>query len=314
MALRVFPRFMYGQGHAYSNPLSGSGFESSVKKLKRDDLLKFYATWFKPNNATLLVTGDISKQELQKMLEKKLNKWKEGEVPLKNLAQVKPATKKIYLMDKPGAIQSVILAGHVAQQPNAQEDIAIEVMNNILGGQFTSRLNMNLREDKGWSYGTRTLLLGAKAQRPFFAYAPVQSDKTQESMQEMIREVTEYLDGNPASEEEFKKIQRNSVLKLPGRWETLGSVESSATEMIKYQYPDDYYQRYSNNVKNLELSQVQAAARKMIQPQNISWVVVGDRTQLESKLKTLGFGEVVIINSDGEIIEEELDTTLDSKH
>lgn len=305
MALRVFPRYIYGEGHAYSNPLTGSGFEGTVSELKRDDLLKFYTTWFKPNNATLVVTGDISQKELEKMLEKRLKKWKSGDVPVKNLATVKPSQKKIYLMDKPGAIQSVIIAGHVAQQPDPAEDAAIEMMNNILGGQFTSRVNMNLREDKGWSYGASTLLLGAKGQRPFLAFAPVQSDKTQESMQEMVREIQEYLSSKPATEEEFTKTQTNSVLKLPGRWETLSAVESSATQIIKYNYPDDYYQTYSDNIKGLKLSSIQEAAKKLIKPNDISWVVVGDREQLESKLKELGFGELVIINSDGEIIDEE---------
>lgn len=305
MALRVFPKFMYGDGHAYSNPLSGSGYENTVTNLQRDDLLKFYGTWFKPNNATLVVTGDINQQELKKLLEKRLNKWKSAEVPVKNLATVKPGKKKIYLMDKPGAIQSVIIAGHVASQPNAEEEVAIEMMNNILGGQFTSRVNMNLREAKGWSYGARTLLMGAKGQRPFIAYAPVQSDKTQESMQEMIKEVSEYLGARPATEEEFLKVQNNGVLKLPGRWETLSAVESAASEIVKYQYPDNYYQNYSDNVKGLKLAKVQDAARKLIKPEDISWVVVGDRAQIEEKLRNLGFGELVIINSDGEVEGEE---------
>jgi zinc protease len=305
MALRVFPKFMYGDGHAYSNPLSGSGYESTVTNLQRDDLLKFYGTWFKPNNATLVVTGDINQQELKKLLEKRLNKWESAEVPVKNLVTVKPGKKKIYLMDKPGAIQSVIIAGHVASQPNAEEEVAIEMMNNILGGQFTSRVNMNLREAKGWSYGARTLLMGAKGQRPFIAYAPVQSDKTQESMQEMIKEVSEYLGARPATEEEFLKVQNNGVLKLPGRWETLSAVESAASEIVKYQYPDNYYQNYSDNVKGLKLAKVQDAARKLIKPEDISWVVVGDRAQIEEKLRNLGFGELVIINSDGEVEGEE---------
>jgi zinc protease len=314
MALRVFPRYIYGQGHAYSNPFTGSGFESTVSGLKRDDLLKFYSTWFKPNNATLVVTGDIRQKELEKLLEKRLKKWKSGEVPVKNMAAVQPSSKKIYLMDKPGAIQSVIIAGHIAQQPDANEDIAIEMMNNILGGQFTSRVNMNLREEKGWSYGARTLLLSAKGQRPFLAYAPVQSDKTSESMQEMIRELQDYLDSRPATAEEFSKTQTNSVLKLPGRWETLAAVESSASQIVTFNYPDDYYQTYSDNVKSLDLKRIQEAARNMIKPNDLSWVVVGDREQLEAKLRELGFGEVVLIDSDGEIIEgEKLNTPLQPK-
>ena len=313
MALRVFPRYMYGNDHAYSNPLSGSGYESTVSGLERDDLLKFYSSWFKPNNATLVVSGDISKAELEKLLEKRLNKWKKGTVPVKNLAVVKADKKKIYLMDKPGAIQSVIIAGHVADKPNAEKEVAIEMMNDILGGQFTSRINMNLREAKGWSYGARTLLLSAKGQRPFIAYAPVQSDKTKESMQEMMKEVEQYLTANPATQEEFLKVQNNNILKLPGQWETLSAVESAASEIVKFGYPEDYYKEYSANVRNLELSEIQLAARKLIKPEDLSWVVVGDREKIEEGLRGLGFGEVVIINADGEVVKEEknLNTTIE---
>lgn len=303
MALRVFPRFIYGEGHAYSNPFTGSGFDSTVSGLEREDLLNFYSTWFKPNNATLVVSGDISQKELEKLLEKRLKKWKGGDVPVKNMAPVEASEKKIYLLDKPGAIQSMIIAGHIAQQPNAEEDVAIEMMNNILGGDFTSRVNMNLREEKGWSYGARTILLSAKGQRPFIAYAPVQSDKTSESMKEISRELSEYLNSRPATAEEFSKTQTNSVLKLPGRWETLGSVEGSVSQIVKFGYPDDYYQTYSENVKGLKLTSIQEAAKKMIKPNDISWVVVGDREQLEAQLRELGYGEVIIINSDGEIVE-----------
>ena len=304
MALRVFPRYLYGQGHAYSNPFTGSGFEAGVAQIKKDDLSKFYNTWFKPNNATLIVTGDISKQELQQELEKKFGKWKKGEVPKKNLATVAATKNKIYLMDKPGAVQSVIIAGHVAPPATKDDDIAVGMMNDILGGQFTSRVNMNLREAKGWSYGASTMLISAAGQRPFLAYAPVQSDKTKESMIELNKEIREYMKERKATDEEFKKVQTNNILQLPGQWETLGAVEASAVNIVEHNYPDNYYQTYPQKVQEVKLAEVQKAANKIIKPDTFSWVVVGDRAVLEEKLKSLGFGEVVIINSDGEVIEQ----------
>ncbi|WP_224997171.1 pitrilysin family protein [Cesiribacter sp. SM1] len=304
MALRVFPRYLYGEGHAYSNPFTGSGFETTVAALRKEDLSKFYSTWFKPNNATLIVTGDISKAELQKELEKRFAKWKNGEVPKKNLATVPVTKNRIYLMDKPGAVQSVIIAGHVAPAAGTDDDIAVGMMNDILGGQFTSRVNMKLREEKGWSYGASTLLITATGQRPFLAYAPVQSDKTQESMVELNKEIREYLKERKATDEEFKKVQTNNVLQLPGQWETLAAVEASAVNIVQHKYPDNYYQTYPQKVQDVKLAEVQKAANKIVKPDAFSWVVVGDRTILEEKLKALGFGDVVIINGDGEILEE----------
>lgn len=224
------------------------------------------------------------------------------------MATVKPASNKIYLMDKPGALQSVIIAGHVAPPAGSDQDLAVDIMNDILGGQFTSRVNMNLREAKGWSYGASTRLISASGQRPFLAFAPVQTDKTQESMIELNKEIREYMKERKATDEEFKRVQTNNILKLPGRWETLAAVEASAANIVRHNYPDNYYQNYGDKMQQVKLADVQKSAGKIIQPDSFSWVVVGDRKQIEDKLRLLGFGEVVIINSDGEILEENAST------
>src|ERR1051326_7614083 len=182
IALRVFPKILYGSGHAYGNPLTGSGTEASVEKLTRSDMKKFHDTWFKPNKATLIIVGDTTRNEILPRLEKLFDGWKPGEVPSKNISPVEQQRKSaVYLIDRPDSLQSVILAGHVAPPRSNPDEIAIETMNTILGGTFTSRVNMNLREDKHWSYGAFTLLWPARGQRPFIAYAPVQTDKTKES-------------------------------------------------------------------------------------------------------------------------------------
>ncbi|MDB6035604.1 MAG: peptidase domain protein, partial [Verrucomicrobiales bacterium] len=154
MALRVLPRFLYGENHAYSLPFTGSGNIESVSKLARTNIQSFYTTWFKPNNGTLIVVGDTTLEEMTPKLEKLFKKWQQGEVPKKNIGQVQnPEKSVVYLMDRPGSIQSMIFTGEIAPPKNDPEDIAILTMNNILGGTFTSRMNMNLREDKHWSYG-----------------------------------------------------------------------------------------------------------------------------------------------------------------
>ena len=303
MALRVFPKFMYGEGHAYSNPFTGSGYEETVSQISRDDLVDFYSTWFKPNNATIAVVGDITMEDLTAKLEKGFKKWKQGDVPQKNLADVEPAKNRIYLMDRPGAIQSVIIAGHVTVPSGTKDEIAIEMMNKILGGDFTSRVNMNLREEKGWSYGSRTILIGARGQRPYIAYAPVQSDKTSESMVEVNKELREYLSSRPATTEEFEKSKKDRVLSLPGQWETNAAVAGSISNMVRYGYSDDYYKQYADNVRNLSLNDIHKAAKVALSPDDFSWIVVGDREKVEAKIKALGYGDVVIIDADGKVIE-----------
>jgi len=302
MALRVFPKLMYGEGHAYSAPFTGSGYESTIAEMTRDDLTKFYDTWFKPNNATLVVVGDITMDEVKSKIEPLFKKWDKGEVPQKNLATVKPAAKKVYLLDRPGSEQSIIFTGHITSPYGQGSEIALNMMNNILGGEFTSRINMNLREDKGWAYGAGTFVIDAKGQRPFIAYAPVQTDKTAESMTEMKMEIDDFLQSRPATEEEFAKTQKNEILSLSGQWETMGRVGGSVSEIVRFGLADDYYQKYADNLESLSLEDVHQTAKQIVSPKDLSWVVVGDREKIEEKVRQLGFGEVVLIDGDGTVL------------
>src|ERR1700693_773925 len=162
LALRVLPGLLYGAGHPYGNPLTGSGTKESVAKLTREDLVKFHDTWLRPNNSTLIVVGDTTLKEVTPKLEKLFAGWKSESVPAKDVKTVPVATKSaVYMIDKPGALQSVIIAGVVAPPRANTQEIAIEAMNNSLGGMFGARLNMNLREDKHWSYGARTIVRDA---------------------------------------------------------------------------------------------------------------------------------------------------------
>ena len=191
MAMRVFPRLLYGEGHAYSQPLTGSGSEAALNALTLDGLRAFHDTWFRPDNATLIVVGDVTLAELRFALEARFAGWEPGEVPRKNLGTVDPqADTVVYLIDRPDSEQSIIFAGHVAPPRGDPSDLQIQTMNNVLGGGFTARVNMNLREDKGWSYGAQSVLIDAAGQRPFFVFAPVQTDRTAESMAEIDMEIS----------------------------------------------------------------------------------------------------------------------------
>ncbi|GAB4287665.1 MAG: pitrilysin family protein [Ignavibacteriaceae bacterium] len=304
MILRVMPKIVYGDDHAYGTPLTGSGFESTVEKITVDDLQKFHDQWFKPNNATLIVVGDITIDEIVPKLEKLFAKWEQGEVPRKNIAEVEQKNKStIFILDRPGSEQSVIFAGTLVPAMNPDDEVAIQSMNNILGGTFTSRVNMNLREDKHWSYGSRTILLNTKAQRMYIAYAPVQSDKTAESMVEIMKELKAITGDKPVTEEEFQKDKKNSVLKLPGSWETMNSVAGSLMNIVVNNLPDDYYQKYPDLIKSLQRNQLIEAAKKIVHPEDVVWIIAGDREKIEQPVKNLNFGNIKYIDADGNIIQ-----------
>jgi zinc protease len=300
MALRVFPGLLYGAGHAYGNPLTGSGTKESVTKMTREDLVKFHQAWYHPNNATLVVVGDTTLGELKPKLEKLFANWKAGQIPKKNVGSVSLAAKSaVYLMDKPGALQSVIIAGSIAPPEANPKEIAIEAMNGGLGGMFGSRLNMNLREDKHWSYGARTLLWSARAQRPFIALAPVQTDKTKESLVEMNKEFRGILGDHPVTPDELAKIQANETLKLPGSRETQTEVGQSIIDLVQFGLPDDYYETYAGKVRALKVSDVEDAAKTVVHPDNLIWVIVGDRAKIEAGVKELNLGEIRFLSPDG---------------
>ncbi|MGZ8798098.1 MAG: M16 family metallopeptidase [Thermoanaerobaculia bacterium] len=300
MALRVMPRFIYGSGHAYSNPFTGSGTEQSVAKITRDDLVKFHQTWFKPNNATMIVVGDTTLAEIQPKLESLFSSWKAGTVPQKNVGAVAVNDKPVvYLIDKPGSLQSLILAGVVAPPKSSPQDIAIGTMNTVLGGAFVSRLNMNLREDKHWSYGSGSFLPSARGQRMFIAYAPVQTDKTKESIVEVGRELRDVTRDRQITSEELTNARTRLALPLPGRWETAGQVGTAIRDLVQFRLAPDYYDTYATKVRSMTLGDMNAAATEVVRPQNLIWVVVGDRSRIETGIRELNLGELRFVDADG---------------
>jgi zinc protease len=305
MGLRVFPRILYGGGHAYGNPLTGSGTEESVSSLTCADLVEFRRTWFKPNNATLIVVGDTTLDEIGAELEKLFRSWNEGDVPEKNIGPVEHQPESVvYIMDQPDAQQSVIFAGHVAPPKSNPDEIAIETMNYILGGSFTSRINMNIREDKGWSYGARSSLVAARGQRPYIVSTSVQTDKTDETMVEIARELGDIRGDRPATQEELGKAKNGQTLKLPGAWETAAAVGGSISNVVRFGLPDDYYETYPGKVRSLTVDNVSDVARKVVRPDNLVWVVVGDRSKIETEVRDLGFGRLRFIDADGVLLED----------
>jgi zinc protease len=304
MALRILPSLLYGEGHAYSVPMTGSGTEQSVAAITRDDLEKFHSTWFKPNNATLVVVGDTTLAEIQPKLESLLASWKRGDTPKKNVGTVAMNDKPVvYMIDKPGAAQSLILAGIVAPPKSSPDDLAIVTMNTVLGGAFVSRLNMNLREDKHWSYGASSFLPNAQGQRMFIASAPVQTDKTKESVFEMRKELNEILKDRVLTADELANAKTRMAQSLPGRWETANAVGNSLVDVVQYHLPKDYWDTYAGRVSGMTLNAANAAAVQIIHPENLVWVVIGDRSKIEKGVRDLNLGEMRFIDPDGNPVQ-----------
>ncbi len=304
MALRVYPKLIYGDDHSYGIEFTGSGTEQSVESISRSDLVKFTTTWFKPNNATVVAAGDITMEQLLEKLEGRFKDWKKGNVPTKKINTVQRTPETVYIMDKPGAQQSIIFAGHVAPPKSDKNDLAISTMNTVVGGSFTSRINMNLREDKGWSYGSQSLILDARGQRPFLVYAPVQTDKTKESMVEIKKELNGVLTEKPIDSAELNKAVASLTLSLPGQWETLNSLNGSVWEIVEYGLDDNYYKTYSNEVRALSVDDLNNAAEYLIHPENLVWVVVGDREKIEAGIRELGFSDIKLLDADGNVLSD----------
>ncbi len=306
LALRTLPLLMYGDDHAYGIPFTGSGTEASINALTRDELVSWHQTWIRPSNGTLFVVGDTTMEEILPLLNQYFGAWKENRmaVPEKNIAEVAMREGAVYLIDKPGAPQSLILAGHVAPATGVDNNIDILTMNDVIGGSFTARVNMNLREDKGWAYGAYTFMQDARGQRPWLAYAPVQTDRTADSIKELKREMDEFLNSSPARQDELDKSVRNNVNSLPGQFETAGAVLDALLSNDRFGRPDDYVSSLKSRYEAVDLAAVRAAAKQVIHPDNLIWLIVGDLEQIEQQIRDLGLGVVQIIDEDGKAIAQ----------
>jgi zinc protease len=300
MALRVVPSLIYGKGHPYAMPFTGTGTEASVTKMTREDLAKFHETWFKPNNATLLVVGDTSLAEIKPKLERLFASWKPGDVPKRTVPAVdQPEKDVVYLIDRPGSGQSVIFGAQLAPPLNNPDSIDLQLVNNIFGGKFSSRINLNLREDKHWSYGVFSVLPSARGQRPYISISAVQTDKTKESMAELVKEYKSLVDGKPITPEELKDEQSNTTLGLPGSFETVQQLGGAYAQIIEYGLPEDYYNTFTEKALALTPKSAEEIAKKYILPDHLVWVVVGDLSKIEGGIRDLKLGEIHKIDADG---------------
>ena len=305
IAARIYPKLIYGEGHAYANPRSGSGYEETVKAITAADLRAFHQTWLRPDTSTLLIVGDTTLAQIKPLLEKQLGGWKAPAEakPVKNLAAVAlPEKPRVFLVNKTGAEQTLLLAAHVAPPKSDPDDLAMQAAVTALGGNFVSRLNMNLREDKHWSYGAGAGLSDARGPRPFSIYASVQTDKTAESLREMQREVSELIGKRPMSLDELEFSKNSLVLSLPGENETTGEVAKSFGAVLSFGLSDGYWNDYVTQVNALTQPTVDAAAKRLVQPQALTWIVVGDLAKIEEKVRTLKLCDIKKLDTNGNAV------------
>ncbi|WP_299009205.1 pitrilysin family protein [uncultured Caulobacter sp.] len=298
MASRILPVLAYGP----DSPYGVLATEASVGAITREDLVAYQKAWLKPKDATLIIVGDTTLDQIMPKLEAQLGGWTGAPAKTKPSVTASPSKGAVYLIDKPGAQQSMLMVGDVIPSRDPTDEAAIDVMNTLFGGDFVSRLNMNLREDKHWSYGATSFVRPARGARLFQAYAPVQTDKTAESFVEARKELMGIIGDKPITAAELAKAQNSLTLSLPGNWETGAGVSGSIAELVNYNLPDGYFDAYPGDVRAVTLDSATAAAKKVIKPDELIWVVVGDRAVIEPKLKALGL-DLRFIDADGKPVK-----------
>ena len=295
----AFPAIIYGSGHPYGAATLGT--EASVKSLSVTDLQNYYQANFKPNNATLIIVGDVSPSQIEQKINAVFGGWQRGDVsPLAYADPPKAGTTTIYLIDKPGAAQSSFRIGAVGVPRSTKDYFALSVMNTILGGSFSSRLNQNLRETKGYTYGANTRFDMRRAAGPFSASAEIVAAKTDSALLEFMKELNAIRQTVPPTE--LSRAKRFLQLQLPGNFETTQDIAFQLVPVALYGLPLDYYNNYVQNIEAVTQADVARVAQQYINPGSLAVVIVGDRKSIEPGLKAINVAPIVIRDMSGQPI------------
>lgn len=293
----AFPRLVYGATHRYGTPESGTA--EVLRALTADDLRRFHQVHFEPSRSSIVVVGDVTPDRVLPLLESAFGSWKgAGAAPPAAAVPTAPqlTTRQVFLIDKPGAAQSQIRIGWIGVPRSTPDYFAIQVLNTILGGSFTSRLNQNLREQHGYAYGAGSGFTMRASAGPFFAAAGVQTDKTAEALVEFFKELNGIREPIPA--DELAKAKNYLALRFPGQFETTRGIAGALADVVVYGLPDDYYSTYVQRIQAVTAAEVRAAAERHIQPGRFAVVVIGDRKAVEAKIQALNLGPLKVLNVD----------------
>jgi predicted Zn-dependent peptidase len=295
MANRAYAAIVFGSA-PYGRPLTGD--EASTNAIQRADVRRFYDTYVRPNNATLLVVGDVKADDVERRVRALFGAWERRAVPASVYGQPSPAKgTTIYVVDKPGAAQSSFRIGGVGVARNTQDYFPLTVMNTVLGGSFTSRLNQNLRETKAYTYGANSGFGMRRAPGPFTASAEVVAAKTDSALIEFMKELRAIRDTVP--KDELEKTKRYLQLQLPGRFETTGGIAGQLSQLVIYDVPLSFYNGYTQGIAAVAQADVQRVARQYIDPDKLAIVIVGDRKTIEAGLRSTKIGDLVFVDITG---------------
>ena len=295
-ALRVMNACLFGPGHPYGHTQLGT--EEAIKKTTQVDLVNLYKSTFSPKNAALIMVGDVTEAEAKKLAQDAFGSWKGAATP----ATVPPAgttvASRVVIVDKPGSNQTMVLAGQMGVKRSDPDYEKLDVMNTVLGGLFSSRINLNLREDKGYSYGAFSFIGQNRGVGPLMAGAAVRGDVTGPSIEEILREITKIRDGGVTGEE--LKLAKESIIRsLPANFETTGSTAGTMASIYLYDLPLDYYQTLPTRVDAITATDVLGVAKKHLVPERMVVVAVGDRSKIEPQISKLNLGAIAYRDADG---------------
>lgn len=297
---KAFSRILYGPDHPYGQPHTGSGTEKSIKAITRTDLVNYYQTNYFPNNAALVMVGDITLDEAREKAERAFQAWEPGNAVMSEVPEPTPfASTKVCIAHRPGATQSVIFAGNLGIRRSDPDYLACVVMNNAFGGQFTSRLNMNLREDKGYTYGVHSFFHMARGMGSFMCYTQVQTEITKEATVEIVKEMQDMVGPRPLTDIELVDSKNNLTKKLPQQFQTYSGIASRLGGIFIYDLPDDEWYNFTSNVNAVNGAMATQAAKDHLHPDALLIIVVGDREKIGAGISELGLGEVCLIDAEG---------------
>jgi zinc protease len=297
IGLRVFSRVLYGAAH----PMGQEPDETSVKAITRDDVVAFQKAYFQPGRAVVTIVGDVNASTIKSVVEKALAAWSAGgqKPAFTYPALPAPHPMTIYLVDKPGAAQSTFNIGNPGPPRTTPDYAALQVMNTILGGQFQSRLNANIREEKGYSYGVNSAFAYGKGPGPFRAGGDIVTAKSDAALNEFMKELRGIQGSRPVTDEELQTAKDALIQRLPAQFALIGQVNGAITTLIVQGLPDTFYQDYVKQVSAVTKEDVVRVAKQYIDVGHLSIVIVGDRATIEAPLKATGVAPIVVLDNEG---------------
>ncbi|MEZ5734182.1 MAG: pitrilysin family protein, partial [Novosphingobium sp.] len=303
LASRELGKLLYGS-HPYAQPGDGLGDAASLSALTPEALRAAHDKWLRPELARITVVGDITMERLLPLLEAAYGDWQPpaAEEPAKNLAAAIPAPRpRIVLIDRPNSPQSVIYGGRVLPVTGRTPDMeALDLANEVLGGGFLARLNSDLREDKGWSYGVYSGVRGTAGPRAFLIAAPVQADRTGDSIRAILADMKAFPAQRPVDSDELGRVTDGNIRALPNRFERNSDVLSAIVTNELLGRPDDYYETLADRYRAINAQAIDTAAKTYLQPGGLTFVVVGDRQEVEPQLKDLGLPVEIVSAPDSD--------------